>query len=148
MVTLVNGSGNSACFCGHLELLGEFHCSFANVWAVHEEKGLGRDDGVRTASLADQGFRGVEELHAGDDPAALDHEVDAAPGHGFVQGSLAEHGLIEKAADLQDAVTDHLGFKSCRGPSPEQAVGGVFRCSLAVVCRNLPLDDAEKEELV
>ena len=75
---------------------------------VHEVQRLRSDDGDRTAALAHQRLRRIEELHAGDELAALDHEINAAPQHALIKGAGTEHALVKLAANLQDTVPNHL----------------------------------------
>ena len=100
---------------------------------------LRSDDGDRAAALAHQRLRRIEELHAGDKLAALDHEINTAPQHALIKGAGPEHALVKPAANLQDTVPNHLRLQPRGCAAPVQFVlrirlqlGGIMCGALAV----------------
>ena len=77
---------------------------------------------LRAMADALHGVGSVEELQKRDSLAAFDGEIDATARRALIERSLAEHFLVQLAADRQKRIADDLAFQSARRPSPEKQV--------------------------
>jgi hypothetical protein len=77
-----------------------------------------RQTDSRTIPHANKRFWLIENLHHGDELAALDHEIDAAPFVRLIERAGAELRAIQLAADCEQAVADDLRFEPTGSESP------------------------------
>jgi len=96
-----------------------------NLRVVHEEEGLGGDGGAGAAPLAGEGFGLIEDLHHGDEAAALDHEVDTAAALSLIEGAGAEHFWVELSGGGKDRVADDFRFEATGREARKEFVFGV-----------------------
>ena len=115
---------------GGIEFARERSGPLDDLEIVHEEKGLRSNGGTRPAALTGERFGLVENLHHGDEAAALDHKVDTAAAMAFVEGAGAKHLGVQLSGGSEDGITNNLGFQSTRSEAPEKFVVGVDGCFL------------------
>ena len=121
--------------CG--DARGECPRPFDDLGIVQEKEGLGGDGGAGAAALAGEGFGLIEDLHHGDEVAALDHEVDAAAVLVFVEGAGAIHLGVELTGGGEDGIAHDFRFEPARGEAPETLVLGIERCFFRGGCAAL-----------
>ena len=120
----------------------------ANIRVIQQHQGLRCDRGRRPLAEADEGVRGVEDLHHRQDFAAFHCEIDATPLALFVERAGAERRGVERAADGEHGVADDLGFQAVARAAPEEAVIAIQAQFSVVQLRRLLVDGARHDELV
>ena len=91
-----------------------------NFRVVHKPEGLGRNGSGWAGALANQWFRGIEDLHGRNELAAFDRKINAPATAGFIQGPRPERGGIEGTGDPEQGVANGLGFEPAWNTSRQE----------------------------